>query len=145
MEIQAGGQKWLVEEHDATEESATARGFYGVTFRRPDREQDHVEMRWIPRPQRLTESVARRLFELAGERLWRDPDSGVIYRIQLVTEGEQGDDRYGSGGTIMARFRTGVGTGTVRYDVACPLGLASDAQLQSLAKRALSRTGGVRA
>ena len=142
MEIHAGGQKWLVEAHDAKEESAAARGFCGVTFRRPDREGDKVEMRWIPRPQRLTETVAKRLFELAGERLWRDRDSGVIYRIQLVTEGDPGDDRYGTGGTIMARFRTGATTGTVRYDIACPLGLATDAELQALAARALARTVG---
>jgi hypothetical protein len=141
MQITAGGRTWVVDAHEVGEGGLSAR-CWEVSFTQPERASERVEMRWIPRPERLTESVARTLFELAGERLWRDPRSGVVYRIQLVDEGSPGDDTDLSSGRMLVRFRTGAGSGTVPYDLACPLGLASDRALATLADRAFARIRG---
>src|SRR6186997_1080597 len=136
MEIRAGGQRWLVEAREISGEKGAAQVSWEVRFEHHEREGERVEIRWIPCPERLTEGVARRLFELAGERLWRDSRTGMIYRIQLIDEGGPGDDSDLSGGRILARFRTVNGVATVPYDVERPLGMATDAELESLADHA---------
>ena len=145
MEIRAGGRKWLVEPHEIEEGGAAVHGFYEVSFRRPEAEQDRVEMRWVPRSERLTETVAQRLFELAGERLWRDSRSGAIYRIHLVDEGRPGDDADPAEGRMLVHFRTAGGSATVPYDLDHPLGLATDPELEELADRVQERVRGVSA
>lgn len=145
MEIRAGGRTWVVDAHRVAEGVVAGRECWDVTFSRPDRDAERVEMRWIPRPERLTKTLAGRLFELAGERLWRDPRDGVFYRIQLVDEGEPGNDADLSGGRILARFGTETETGMVPYELPCPLGLATDGDLEALADLALARNGGARA
>jgi hypothetical protein len=142
MQIEAGGRTWVVDAHEISEGSAAARSCWEVSFTQPERDFERVEMRWIPRPEQLTESVARTLFELAGERLWRDPRSGLIYRIQLVDEGGPEGDADPSTGRILVRFRTSKGSGTTPYELDCPLGLASDSALASLADRALAKIRG---
>jgi hypothetical protein len=137
MEIRAGGQKWRVEARETQGARGEVQASWEVRFD-GEREGDRVEIRWIPCPERLTEGVARKLFELAGERLWRDRRSGMIYRIQLVDEGGPDDDSDLSEGRMMARFRTSIGTTTVPYDVGRPLGLATDAELEALADLAFS-------
>lgn len=132
MKIEAAGRTWVVDAHEVTEGSAAAHGCWEVSFTRPEREFDRVDIRWIPRPERMTERVARQLFELAGERLWRDPRTEVIYRVQLLDEGGPAGDADPSGGRMLIRFRTSNGSGTVPYELACPLGCASDGQLESL-------------
>jgi hypothetical protein len=145
MQIRAGGQTWVVDAHEIAEGSAAVRSCWEVSFTQPERDWERVEMRWIPRPERLTESVARTLFELAGERLWRDPRTGVIYRIQLVDDGGPDEDADLGAGTVLARFRTAKGSGTTLYDLDCPLGLATDRALGGLADRALQKVRGASA
>jgi hypothetical protein len=145
MEIRAGGRRWVVDARQVASGSEAARACWNLSFTHAESDGERVELRWIPRPEHLTETVARRLFELAGERLWRDPRSGMIYRIQLVDEGGPGDDADLAHGRMLARFRTGSGAGTVEYDLGRPLGLASDAELQALADRALEGIRGVSA
>jgi hypothetical protein len=142
MQIRAGGRTWVVDAHEVCEGSLAARSCWEVSFTEPERAFERVEMRWIPRPERLTENVARTLFELAGERLWRDPRNGLIYRIQLVDEGRPGDDADLSGGRMLVRFRTATGSGTTPYDLGCALGLAGDSALATLADRAFARIRG---
>jgi hypothetical protein len=144
MEIRAGGHNWVVEAREIGEPGA-AQASWEVRFESREREGERVEMRWIPCPERLTEGVARRLFELAGERLWRDSRTGMIYRIQLIDEGGPGDDADLAGGLMLARFRTSTGTTTVPYDVGRPLGLASDGELEALADQAFAQIGGASA
>src|SRR5688572_30063254 len=117
MEIKAGGQRWRVEARETQGVKGEVHASWEVRFEHGEREGERVEMRWIPCPERLTEGVARRLFELAGERLWRNIRTGMIYRIQLVDEGGPGDDSDLSGGRMLARIRTAIGTTTVPYDV----------------------------
>jgi hypothetical protein len=142
MKIKAGGQTWVVDAHEVMEGTAAARSCWEVSFTHPEREWDRVEIRWIPRPERMTESDARTLFELAGERLWRDGRTGIIYRVQLVDEGGPGGDADLTTGRMLVRFRTANGTGTVPYDLACPLGFATDRQLETLADEAIARIRG---
>lgn len=145
MKIKAGGQMWLVDAHEVTEGTAAAKSCWEVSFTRPEREWDRVEIRWIPRPERMTEKVAKTLFELAGERLWRDPRTGVIYRVQLVDEGGPGEDADLTKGRMLVRFRTSEGTGTAPYDLTFPLGFASDGDLELLADRAIANMEGASA
>jgi hypothetical protein len=142
MEIRAGGQKWRVEARETKGAGEDVQASWEVRFEHGEREGERVEMRWIPCPERLTEGVARKLFELAGERLWRDRRTGMIYRIQLVDEGGPGDDLDLSAGTMLARLRTSIGTTTVPYEVGRPLGLATDAELEALADLAFARFEG---
>ena len=134
MEIRAGGRRWLVEAHAVMGGDAGSAS-WEISFHSPERENDRVEMRWIPRPERLTESVARRFFELAGERLWRDGRTGAIYRIHLVDEGRPGDDADPGEGRLLVQLRTGATSGTVPYELDHSLGLATDAELAELADR----------
>jgi len=145
MEIRAGGLRWLVEAREIAGKTGAALASWEVRFEHREREGERVEIRWIPCPERLTEGVARRLFELAGERLWRDSRTGMIYRIQLIDEGGPGDDSDLSGGRMLARFRTASSTATVPYDVERPLGMATDAELESLADHAFARFRGASA
>ena len=143
MEIRAGGRRWVVEAHDVEEGSAGTLGYCEVSFTPFEGEEDRVEMRWIPRPERLTEAVARRLFELAGERLWRDGRTGAIYRIHMVDEGRPGDDSEMSEGRILVQFRTASVAGTIPYDLDHPLGLATDRELEELSDRVQPQLQGI--
>jgi hypothetical protein len=81
--------------------------------------------------------AARRLFELAGERLWRDPRTGVIHRVVLEDgPGELPDV------PLVVRFTTAAGSGMTRYDLSVPLGMADDPALERLLDRALRRGPG---
>jgi hypothetical protein len=43
---------------------------------------------------------------------------------------------------MLVRFRTASGSGTVPYDLSCPLGFATNQQLEALADRAIARIRG---
>ena len=143
MEIRAGGRKWLVDAHEMQGGAGAQTSLWEVSFRSSETADDRVEMRWIPRPERLTESVARRLFELAGERLWRDGRTGTIYRIHLVDEGRPGDDAVLGGGRLLVRFRTGPASGAAPYELDHPLGLATNEELEALADQAEPHLDGI--
>lgn len=127
MEIRAGGKIWEVE-------TQQAEGFCGVTFRDPADRDQRVAIGWVPARGRITSAAARRLFELAGERLWKDPRTGVVHRVLL----EDGPDQIG-GPVLSVRFATGAGAGSTLYDLEVPLGMASDEALERLLDRALRR------
>lgn len=134
MEIRAGGKVWDVETEASRPFDTEGESFCGVIFRdRSDRE-GRVEIGWVPRAAGMSQRGALRLFELAGERLWRDSRTGVIHRVRL------GDGSDEPGGPITVRFITAAGAQATRYDLAVALGMADDASLQRLLDRAL-RTG----
>lgn len=127
MEIRAGGKIWQVETQQAD-------GFCGVVFRDPTDRDQRVAIGWVPAPGHLTPAAARWLFELAGERLWRDPRTGVAHRVLL----EDGPDEIG-GPALFVRFATSAGSGSTPYDLDVPLGMADDGALERLLDRALRR------
>jgi hypothetical protein len=137
MEIQAGGKVWDVETRAATPLGSESEEYCGVTFRdRSDRDGE-VAIGWVPRRGRLTTYAARRLFELAGERLWRDPRTGVVHRVVLEDgPGELPDV------PLVVRFTTAAGSGMTRYDLSVPLGMADDQALERLLDRALRKGPG---
>jgi hypothetical protein len=134
VEIRAGGRVWDVE--TATSRSLDAReDFCGIVFRdRADRESE-VAIGWVPRG-RLTTYSAARLFQLAGERLWRDPRTEVIHRVLM----EAGNDDVGE--TLSVRFQTAGGSCSTTYDLPVALGMAADEDLARLLDRALRRGPG---
>ena len=135
MEIHAGGKVWDVETRAASGEGDA--DYCGVTFRdRSDRDGE-VAIGWVPRRDKLTPYAARRLFELAGDRLWRDPRTGVIHRVILEEGPEERPDV-----PLVARFTNAAGSGVTRYDLDVPLGLADDDALGRLLDRALARGPG---
>ncbi len=135
MEIQVGGRIWEVETKASHPIHAKAEEFCGVTFRDPNDRDMRVKIRWIPAESgRLTSYTARRLFELAGERVWKDQRTGVIHRVLL----EDGSDDV-RGPDLVVRFTTAAGSGATRYDLNVPLGRADDEALQRLLDRALRR------
>jgi hypothetical protein len=137
MEIHAGGKVWDVETRPASPLAGEGDEFWGVTFRDRQDRGGEVAIGWIPRRGRLTTYAAHRLFELAGERLWRDPRTGVIHRVVL----EDGpDDRPDA--PLVVRFVTAAGSGATRYDLSVPVGLADDESLGRLLDRALRRGPG---
>ena len=134
MEIRAGGRVWDVET-SASRSIEGGRDFCGIVFRdRADREAE-VAIGWVPRA-RLTSSAAARLFQLAGERLWRDPRTGVIHRVLLD------DAAYEVGGSLSVRFQTATGSCATRYDLSVALGVVGNAELARLLDRALRRGPG---
>jgi len=132
MEITAGGRTWVVEAHDVEGGGPAADAYCEITFRRPERREDRVAMRWVPRPERLTEPIARRLFELAGERVWQDRRTGSTYRLFMSDEALPEEDDAPGAGRIVVRFQTPAGGVTTRYPLERPLGLASDEELEGL-------------
>ena len=137
MEIHAGGKIWDVEMRAARPIGGDGEEFLGVTFRdRSDRDGE-VAIGWVPRAGRLSNYAMHRLFELAGERLWRDPRTGVIHRVML----EDGPDDLPEA-PLVVRFMTAAGSGVTRYDLAVPLGVADDQALGRLLDRALRRGPG---
>jgi hypothetical protein len=136
MEIRAGGRVWDVETA-ASRSLEAGEDFYGVVFRdRADREAE-VAIGWVPRT-RLTSYAATRLFQLAGERLWRDPRTAVIHRVLLEDAGE------GVGDALSVRFQTAAGSHATPYDLEVALGEAGDEELGRLLDRALRRGPGRR-
>jgi hypothetical protein len=134
MEIKAGGRVWDVETA-ASRSIEAGEDFCGIVFRdREDREAE-VAIGWVPRT-RLTSYAATRLFQLAGERLWRDPRTGVIHRVLL----EDATDEVG--GSLSVRFQTAAGSCATPYDVGVALGMAADDDLARLLDRALRRGPG---
>lgn len=134
MEIRAGGRVWDVETA-ASRSLSAEEDFLGVVFRdREDREAE-VAIGWVPRGQ-LTPTAAERLFELAGERLWRDPRTGVIHQVVLE---DAADDVEGA---LWVRFHTAASSCATRYDLTVALGLAVDEEMQRLLDRALRRGPG---
>jgi hypothetical protein len=137
MEIQAGGKVWDVETRAENPLGTEGEEFCGVTFRdRSDRDGE-VAIGWVPRSGRLTLYAAKRLFELAGERLWRDPRTGVIHRVLLEDGPEDLPDA-----PLVIRFATAAGSGSTRYDLNVPVGMADDEALGRLLDRALRRGPG---
>jgi hypothetical protein len=134
MEIKAGGRVWDVE--TASSRSLDAgQDFCGVVFRdRADRESE-VAIGWVPR-ERMTSYTAVRLFQLAGERLWRDPRTGVIHRVLLEDAADDATD------SLSVRFQTAAGSCATRYDLSVALGMAGDEELARLLDRALMRGPG---
>jgi hypothetical protein len=137
MEIHAGGKVWDVEMRAAIPIGGDGEEFLGVTFRERGDREGEVAIGWVPRAGRLTTYDARRLFELAGERLWRDPRTGVIHRVML----EDGPDALPNA-PLVVRFITAAGSGLTRYDLTVPLGMADDQELGRLLDRALRRGPG---
>ena len=137
MEIQAGGKVWDVETRAETPMGAEGEEFCGVTFRDRNDRSGEVAIGWVPRPGRLTPYAARRLFELAGERLWRDPRTGVVHRVMLEDGPEELPDA-----PLVVRFMNAAISGLTRYDLSVPLGLADDEALGRLLDRALRRGPG---
>jgi hypothetical protein len=136
MEIRAGGRVWDVET-SASRSIAAEQDFCGIVFRdRADREAE-VAIGWVPRA-RLTTYAATRLFQLAGERLWRDPRTAVIHRVVI----EDATDEVG--GSLQVRFQTAAGSHQTRYDLEVSLGMAGDEDLARLLDRALRRGPGRR-
>jgi hypothetical protein len=134
MEIRAAGRVWDVETA-ASRSIAAGEDFCGVVFRdRADREAE-VAIGWVPRA-RLTSYQATRLFQLAGERLWRDPRTEVIHRVLLE------DAADGVGDSLSVRFQTAAGSCATRYDLTVSLGMAEDEDLARLLDRALKRGPG---
>ena len=133
MEIRAGGRVWEVETA-ASRSIAAGEDFCGVVFRdREDREAE-VAIGWVPRA-RLTSYAATRLFQLAGERLWRDPRTGVIHRVLLEDTADVGE-------ALQVRFQTAAGSSATPYDLGVSLGMAVDEDLSRLLDRALRRGPG---
>jgi len=139
MEIHAGGKVWDVETRAASPLAGEGEEFWGVTFRDRDDRDGEVAIGWVPQSRggRLTMYAARKLFELAGERLWRDPRTGVIHRVVL----EDGPDDLPDA-PLVVRFVTAAGSGATRYDLMVPVGLADDESLGRLLDRALRRGPG---
>lgn len=133
MRIQAAGKTWLVEEHELRGDSVGGERFYDVAFRNEKDRGDLVQARWVVRPRRLTDGIARALFELAGERLWRDPRDGTAHRIELDSP-PAGDEE--EAGILVARFQSDGGSVRTLYDLEEPLGAAGDEGLMELLDRA---------
>ncbi len=148
MRIRAGGRTWRVEAADAATLGSDARGrFCVVSFRPegPDEARDEgVAMRWVPRPPRLTEKLARRLFHLAGERRWRDPRNGALYQVFLEEPTSPFDEGLppGKAGALSVRFVSTDGSFSTPYDLTDPLGLARHHELEALLDRALGAATG---
>ena len=134
MEIQVGGRVWEVETKASHPIQAGSEEFCGVTFRDPNDRDTRVKIRWVPQSRPLTSFDARRLFELAGERVWKDLRTGVTHRVLL----EDGSDEV-RGPHLIVRFANAAGSGATRYDLTVPLGMAGDDALQRLLDRALRR------
>jgi hypothetical protein len=134
MEIQVGGRVWEVETKASPTINSKSEAFRGVTFRDPNDRETRVKIRWVPASGPLTSSAARRLFELAGERVWKDPRTAVVHRVLI----EDGSDEV-RGAHLIVRFITAAGSGATRYDLDVPLGMAPDEALQRLLDRALRR------
>lgn len=139
MRIQAAGKTWVVEEHALRGDSVGGERFYDVSFRNEADESDLVQARWVVWPRRLTDGIARALFELAGERLWSDPRDGTVYRIELDSPVTSGDEDELA--DLVARFRWELGVASVRYEADLPLGAASDERLMELLDRARDAGG----
>lgn len=134
MEIHAGGKVWEVETRASRPLEAGTSAFCGVTFRDCSDVEGEVAIGWVPNPEPMTERMARRLFELAGERLWRDPRTGVVHRVIL------GDGPAGAApASLQVRFVTAGAAHATRYDLDVPVGMAADDALQHLLDRALRR------
>jgi hypothetical protein len=136
MEIRAGGRVWDVETA-ASRSLEAGEDFYGVVFRDQEDREAEVAIGWVPRT-RLTSYAATRLFQLAGERLWRDPRTGVIHRVLL----EDASD--GVGEALSVRFQTAAGSCATQYDLKVALGEAGNDELARLLDRALRRGPGRR-
>lgn len=139
MRIQAAGKTWVVEEHELRGDSVGGERFYDVSFRNEADEGDLVQARWMVRPRRLTDGIARALFELAGERLWKDPRDGTVHRIELDSPAAGGEEE-DEPAELVAHFRSERETASARYDSELPLGAASDERLMEILDRA--RTAG---
>ena len=140
MRIEAAGKTWIVEEQVLARASwADADRFSGVTFRNADTSADELQVRWVLRPDRLTPSLARELFEIAGVRTWRDPRDGRTYELQLESNTFAPSD----GGPVAletVRFDSQGFSGEAPWTLSMPLGWATDQELMRLLDRA-SETG----
>lgn len=140
MRIEAGGKRWIVQERELPDTEGGER-FCDVAFRNEELDDDLVQIRWVVKPRRMTEDVAHALFELAGERLWRDPEDGMVHRIQLEAQG-MGDPAEGEElPAPLAVFQSETGRYETPYDLDVPLGAAPDEALASLLRRARGGRG----
>lgn len=128
MLIRAGGRRWSVESTDCHSDVEGPLPFVDLTFRDEEDVGDRIELRWVPRPDVLTPTLAERLFELAGRRIWMDDRTGRRYEVEMMVSGPDEE-----GGCLAVRFladgRTDV---TAPYPLARPLGLASTAELEAM-------------
>lgn len=139
MRIQAAGKTWVVEEHELRGDSVGGERFYDISFRNEADEGDLVQARWMVRPRRLTDGIARALFELAGERLWKDPRDGSVHRIELDSPAAGGEEDEPA--ELVAHFRSERESPSARYDSELPLGAASDERLMEILDRARTASG----
>jgi hypothetical protein len=138
VRIEAAGKTWIVEERELARASwAGSNRFSGVTFRNADYDADELQVRWVLRPERLTPSLARELFEIAGVRLWRDPRDLSTYRLHLEsnTMPPRKSGRPAPLETI--RFESQEAAVETGWTLGKPLGCASDAELVKLLDEAL--------
>lgn len=132
--IEAGGEDWAVEAHEPeSSRPAGERSWFALTFRSATNPRgDRVEMGWIPGPARVTRRLARRLFELAGERVWKDSRTGRVHRVHLVDEGTAS-----GAGDLRIRFRWAGGEARTRYRCRRPLGLLTRQEMQGMLDEAV--------
>jgi hypothetical protein len=138
VRIEAAGKTWIVEERELARASWAGNDrFSGVTFRNADYDADELQVRWVLRPERLTPSLARELFEIAGLRLWRDPRDLSTYRLHL--ESNTMPPRKSGRPTPLEtiRFQSQDITAEAPWTLDKPLGCASDAELMKLLDEAL--------
>jgi hypothetical protein len=142
VRIEAGGKTWIVEQRELARASWAGNDrFSGVTFRNADYDAEGLQVRWVLRPERLTPSLARELFEIAGVRLWRDPRDLSAYRLHL----ESNTAHSGRVGRPMPletiRFQSQDTIAEAPWTLDKPLGCASDAELMKLLDDALEDHG----
>ena len=135
MEIRVGGRVWDVETA-ASRSLESGEDFCGITFRDRSDLESEVAIGWVPTAARLTSASAARLFELAGERHWRDPRTGVVHRVVLEDRGEE------PGAPLGVSFQTAAGSYSTPYDLQVALGMAEDQDLERLLERSLRRGPG---
>lgn len=147
MQIDVDGRTWTVEQREAsTLVAETGRRFCALRFRPEDAEGDEgVEMKWVPRPRRLTPHMAERLFHLAGERRWTDPRDGTRYQVVLESGPWPGDEGPAEIPSVMVRFVSPEGSVATAYEVDRPLGLATPDELAAHLDRAAGKSEGATA
>jgi hypothetical protein len=144
--IEAAGKTWIVEEQELARSAWSGEErFAGVTFRNTDYAAEELYVRWVLRPERLTMRLAEELFEIAGQRAWRDPRAARLYRLHL--EANTGASaRAGAPAPLEAiRFEWEEGAVEAPWTLGKPLGWATDNELTRLLDQARREwyTGGL--
>lgn len=144
MRIQAGGRTWRVEERDHPGDAVAGEHFCDLSFHDEDAEDEVVQIRWVVRPPRWNARMARALFDLAGERLWRDPRDGTLQRVRLESLPEGPAEEDSPDRPLHVSFASRNDTVHTDYDADLPLGTLGDPELERLLDRARTRSGTIR-